>query len=1475
MTMDVGYEREYPEVRRRRSPFSEDWRWFRSQYGKELEARGITDPDPFDDQGNMSSEAHKAMLDILQQKKTPTEQASTTQLRPIGPTPLTQETVAEAPAYLDPDVWKGRGQRIGAAAQEFFPWIGGPRVIGRLKETREEIRAEEAEGEDIAGWREAIKYGGAVLRPIGQALEAIQETTAPIRGFLTTEVPGLRDPEVQKRFDIHRARGMDQVSALAAAYQQAEEAGEIPLAKSLLLNIGTDPAAIAFPGSSVIGAGLKTTKALFAGKNLDNLIANVHKTHGLKGEVTDAKLEKIRRKVTQRGGQLAEKTVPKEEINKYKKYISTHTGVSIKEVTRITDTGIRPKGFKTSDAARDEIEEIISGMASVDKSESVKAMFVKLKGRQEEIPRKKGAKGARKSRTLSRKELTVLENSLAKATRKTSEEIHDLVEASSADYFTDQWIVERAAANFNPNLLRKAGEWLSSIPMGAAVGRIFTPAALAARSGMEALKEGILYRLLQQNQEARISAKILSLGEEFRKVDFNIDATGHLQLTKTGGKKAFGDVAENASKYLKTKDINEDQYMWITKAKSYIDDLAANYERVSEEKLTYIANYWPRFTTNNLIDDTHISFKKLGSPESPQLARHIQTMQEGIDKGVNYVADPMQVLARYAHSLNKITRDKLFEQRLRKGTITGIGPMVEAPLVGSKLSKAIQGTRKIPDWQSARGWDDLQLSDAAQKQLSQVLGLAKRGGALSKAEAAASIPKLIVAGSFDTGQFFIQGLPLLFYRPTAWVEAVQVSLRTLVSRNPEQFYKQWVHSKLGSEIDNFARYGGDISDISEFFQALGFVRKARVIGPTAARFGAGFHAFMGVGRVKMFSSMDNMIRRHAVRTRMSQTKLDHELSRAARIVDTMMGGTSTKSLGLSATQRQVENAFLFFAPRYTRAVFGSFGHLVGKGYAANEARAIMAQLLGGGALITAGIVGAKATAEGKTQEEAWEEIGNILNPENRRQFMSIKVGNQYFGLAGGYRAAISAIANTLPMTEKSRNRWDEILEDEDPMNQILRNPLVMFARSKSPITTGTVLDFMDNEDFLGRDFTFGSVVTDPSKLTEALLRRTAPIPVQQFIELLGSGHGLPKAAVGGMTEFAGLRHLPATAFEMQRELGSDLLEQAGIVGTAGDIATKRGYEGPGWSEEDLQMDVKDLEVWQLDPRTEYDIENNPEYEAIYAKVREATSEYDPKKAKHLDDRDALREKVFGPEGLLVKAAQRSHTKNPSQPLKYYREQRKTILHDYFVESERLYKESELQKVFGKKKDPTGPFQKAKRIHDQLLYEDDKDTVIEIMGIDESEYIPLEEWNEFNFDERERRMAYLVDTYGQTFIDDLRLVSRSKLPEVERAYREAMDYIAATGYWEVDKFLAREKEVENELAEYRALQRTNESKAKVFLNENDILRVKVINQVGPFRKQMRKADITNGEYRLDNILYKYGYTSVLITDEDPSKRKIYR
>jgi hypothetical protein len=164
-----------------------------------------------------------------------------------------------------------------------------------------------------------------------------------------------------------------------------------------------------------------------------------------------------------------------------------------------------------------------------------------------------------------------------------------------------------------------------------------------------------------------------------------------------------------------------------------------------------------------------------------------------------------------------------------------------------------------------------------------------------------------------------------------------------------------------------------------------------------------------------------------------------------------------------------------------------------------------------------------------------------------------------------------------------------------------------------------------------------------------------------------------------------------------------------------------------------------------------------------------------------------------------------------------------------------------------------------------------------MGIGEEEYVPLGEGDEFNFNERERRMQYLVAAYGQKYLDDLKLVSRSKLPEVERTYREDMDYLAATGYWEVDEAIARNEGVELELARYRELQNIDEPKAKEFLNlrANDILRTKVINKTREFRKTMRKADVTDGEYRLDDILYKYGYTSVLITDEDPSKRKIYR
>ena len=1482
MTMDVGYEREYPEARRRRSSSAEDWRWFRSQHGKELEARGITDPNPFDAQGRISPEAHKAMVDILQQRKTPMEGVSPSDLRPVSGLPLTEETVAEAPTYLDPDVWKSRGQRIGAAAQEVLPWIGVPKVIGRLKETRKEIQAEEAEGDDIARWREGLRDGGAAFRTLGQAFDAVQETTSPIRGFLTKEVPGLKEPEIQKRFDIHRARGLDKVSALAAAYQQAEEAGEIPWYKSLPLSVLTDPLE-AIPGFGLIGTGARGAARSFKSVNtIENLVAKVPDNYKLRGKATPKRIRKLQAEIGVMADDLAAGRIGDDpnKITEYRKFIAKNTGLDPEKDSKVLDEAlqIKPLGIvgRTEDEmiqtvpihAERELEDLVSKVPVRSRAD-VAGYIQELKNRQQP------GKGKRPKKLRTKKDITTREQLVSGELKITQEKLKLLINRSQADNIDITTPGKLGNALLNEDRLGALGTWLVGLPGGAKLGRVFTPALLALRAGNEALREGVLFRLLQQQQEAKTSARLIRYRTNYVSAKFDVDDTGALKLEGKEGlttkRKMFSDVVEEADDLFARKMIPEAQYAWIKETQSYINSLASNYELVSGNRLAFIDNYWPRFVKKDMLDgDTKKFFGggKVGAKQSIQQRRHLETMQEGVDKGINYLADPTEVLSTYANSLNKMTREHIFRERLKIVKITGPDGIQRSMLDPDK-------TRAIPEWQSARGWADINLSEEAQKQLAQVLGL-RKGGLLSKAETTATVPKLIMAGSFDTGQLFIQGLPLLFYRPKAWAEAMYVTLRTLTSRNPEQFYNNWMASNLGKEIQNFRAYGGDISDISEFYQALGVVRGVPGVGAVTARFGAGFHAFMGVGRVKMFSAMDTMIRRQVSRKGIretAQTELDQELFRAMRMVETMMGGTSTKSLGLSATQRQVENAFLFFAPRYTRAVFGSFGHLFGKGYAAKEARAVLAQLAAGGMFVTAGAIGAKAIASGKTEGEAWEEVKAAISPVNKREFMSVKFGDQYYGVAGGYRSLITSIANSLPITAKAEDNWDKIIQNEDPIDKMLRNPLVMFARAKGPVTTGTVVDFIDNQDYLGSEFTIEAFTEKPRKLLDAIINRTAPIPVQQFYDVLSSGYGISAATKAGAAEFVGLRNLPPNVFDTQRELGSDLLEQAGIVGTAGDLLKKRGYEGFGWDKEDLEVELEDLPIWDLDPLTQADIERNPEYSALQTKWREIQRDRNPKKGDYKDAKDVLQEALTA---SLIETADKSFNKNSQQPLKHYREKRKIILHDYFRDTQKLRDDAEAQGIFGKR-DPDGPFDRAKNIHDQLLYEDDKDTVIAIMGIGEEEYVPLGEGDEFNFNERERRMQYLVAAYGQKYLDDLKLVSRSKLPEVERTYREDMDYLAATGYWEVDEALARNEGVELELARYRELQNIDEPKAKEFLNlrANDILRTKVINKMRELRKTMRKADVTDGEYRLDDILYKYGYTSVLITDEDPSKRKIYR
>jgi len=729
--------------------------------------------------------------------------------------------------------------------------------------------------------------------------------------------------------------------------------------------------------------------------------------------------------------------------------------------------------------------------------------------------------------------------------------------------FTSASVDELRTTHVIPNFLRKVGETLAgrgSRRQGV-IGRTFTPAALMGIPGLEAKAEGVLYRLLQESQTAATNGRLQRfattevsgiLGRPTRLFDVATEGTDKGRLLLLDGTRvAFGDVAQNPTAFLNRGQINEAQHRWITDAYKYVDELARNYQLVSGKKLiaewANVEHYWPRFA-QDADGNIKIGQERIFARQSPGGKRIHETVEDGMKAGVDYLADPFKQLEQYATGLNKMVRDTIFEERLltQKMTLPD----------GTMMSMAVrEKPRKVPDWQSQRRWGELDITPEAQRQLAQPMGL--RGGKiLSGAETVAAVPKLIVAGLFDTGMFLIQGLPLFFNSPGTWGKTVLGSLRTLFSRSPEDYFHQWMRTGYARKIQDAAEHGMDVSAVSEYYQigqrGLGFLGRLPVLGKpleaVGGRFGAAFHAYMNVGRVEIYDAM-SQVARSTIR---DPVELAREQRRIAKIADTIMGGTSTKGLGLASTERQVENAFLFFAPRYTRAVFATVAHAAGSGVGASETRKILAKMMFGASAIIAGATGAIGAAQGKSKGEIFEDITHALDPRRGAQFMSVKYGDQYYGLGGGYRALAKLMAEANPLipgVEGQPNSWGRVMQNlaggggklERGREAVLDNPFVSFWRSKAAIPTGTFADILEGEDPVGRDFSLSTFAEDPRRLASALFKKVSPFPIQAFIEAMGSGAGIGTAVRAGALEFVGGRQFPVSRGRRAEELEDEMV----------------------------------------------------------------------------------------------------------------------------------------------------------------------------------------------------------------------------------------------------------------------------------------------------------------------------------------------
>ena len=973
--------------------------------------------------------------------------------------------------------------------------------------------------------------------------------------------------------------------------------------------------------------------------------------------------------------------------------------------------------------------------------------------------------------------------------------------------------------------------------------------------------EGVGYRLFQALQDGKSSGRLARFGEDV----FDIDETGMLSLTD-GSAKMFDEVMENPGQYINS--ITPQQYQWIKDAHQLTKQLAENYQAVSGKKLIVDKGgreyYWPRFT----IKDDKLNFakpsgEKIGAKQTPEYNRLFTNIEEGIEKGVNYNTSPQAILSLYSGALDKMIRDQIFIKRWIK---KGIG----------KDPTEVKGRPFIPEWQQKRGLDEqIVLDPEAIKELSGPLGMPK--DFLRPVEMVAAVPKFLVTAVLDTGQFMIQGLTLLATTPVGWAQATKAAVGEIFK--PGNYNKMLNSPKYKELLNDASSHGMDVDALVEYLDAIAkpgpFQRglsKIPVVRTLAERFQKGFQAYMGLGRLHMYEAMSDFIKAGKTginpKTGLQYTtkEIDDQLFQAARQADSLLGGTNTKALGISATQRQVENGILFFAPRYTRAVYGVVGHALGTGMTADFTRRTLGKMAFGAILIVAGLNGLSGTARGKSRTQIAQGIEDSLNPRKGAKFLSVKVGNQYIGVGGGFRAMARLITSLF-----SEEEWRRSMEDPSTSNKILRNPLVKGFRSKAPIVTGTLIDTIDEQDYVGGEF---SIIDNPAGFFEEGVKRNLPFPIQAFIEAAAYDDagdlsipdwGRLGGAVGvAGIEFLGGRTIPESASEKRTEIGREFLQSFKLPGseiplgdmTVAELAEERGYKFPSEGafavpQADLQKNIE--EYWELPPILRKELESHPDFDQADKNYKGSLKKFNMARYNYYEEREKLK---GAQQEELQEMIGNSISRNPQQPMKHYRLwlRDNNILSGYAEESNKIYDKAVQQGAFRKSKSES-PFRRAEEVYYNLLYSDDEDTFKEAF---KREYVSLEkEGGEFNWDERNRREEFLRNTYGDKFVTDIVDSNRMSkyLPDEEKQRRKDMDVISKIGYWNVDEELAIRHGVKDQLEEYKRLQDINDLDAKEYLDSNPVLKTKVIGQVS-FERQMKR--LTNPD--LDGLLYKYGYTS---------------
>lgn len=546
-------------------------------------------------------------------------------------------------------------------------------------------------------------------------------------------------------------------------------------------------------------------------------------------------------------------------------------------------------------------------------------------------------------------------------------------------------------------------------------------------------------------------------------------------------------------------------------------------ELLTGEKLAKRAAHWARFVID--LPKRTVGLSGGNSKLTSWYKRSFEVQQDAIQEfGISYLPDILQVAEAQIASLQRVARDITLSNFLKREGIVKVGkPPTRLQQVATEVVAQMKGVQPGV------------ISIEHMNELRSLLGPASRNIMITGPVKANSVMRLLLTGIMDTGVGTLQLTTLFFTNPAGWGEAMARSFQAMLFE-PKSFYRFVSTNKRAAQ---FAKYGGNIGLESEFSAATrlslpgrehlpGPVSKAIDIGTFPFRAGinrmqVGFDSALSYGRIFAFDAMAGpmakpgpLLRAAGARPLEGQA-LQDEMFRLARFTDTLIGQPELRGI-VPRVQEQFESGYLWFAPRYTRSLLGTFSYVFGKGYTPAQARVILSKMMIGGMAIHAGFVASAMQLQGASPGEIRDALGRTFNPLSGKEFMSFKVGKDWFGMGGVYRAAFNAIGT---LGDMENWKFDGIRE------AAFDNAFIKIIRGRTTPITGTFMDFMEGEDFLGRETNFWDLVDDPKKIARYAADNFLPFALSAALQ----EGGWERKTGRGITEFFGLRSSPETLWE--------------------------------------------------------------------------------------------------------------------------------------------------------------------------------------------------------------------------------------------------------------------------------------------------------------------------------------------------------